>query len=173
MHPSRAGYRTRHPGHYLIMVLSALAGIIVVGICSTFSRPDEHAPPARGNVVRNEQTPEEFALGMVVVVLFFGTISATGMALYHYFGDTEGYTVMRSLAGYTLRPLLLVAGGVLAGVHGTNVYSGRGQVIDWLMLAIGFGLLATSVWVLYRDVVNREFYPWFSISRKDRSSKNR
>jgi len=175
MHPYRAGYRTPHPRQNLILVLSALTGFIVAGIYlwCTFSIPDEHAPPARGNVVRHERTPEEYASSVVTCVLFFGTIYATGMALYRYFGDTDGYTVVSANGGQHMPLLFLMAGGALAGVHGTKVYWGRGRAFDWLMLAIGLGLLAISVWGLYRaTVVNREFYRWFYRSRKDRPSKN-
>ena len=82
-------------------------------------------------------------------VLFFGTVYATGIALYRYFGDTEGYTVVSANAGQHMPLLFLIAGGALAGVHGTKVYGGAVPVFDWLMLAIGLGLLVISVWGLY------------------------
>ncbi len=96
MHPFRAGYRTPHPRQKLILVLSALAVVIVAGLYmwAAMPRPDVPAPPARGNVVRHEMTPEELAFSLMVAVLFFGTTYATGMVLYLHFGDTEGYTVV-------------------------------------------------------------------------------
>jgi hypothetical protein len=175
MHPYWAGYRTPHSRQILILVLSALAGVIVSGIYmwGTILSDDGPAAPVRGNVVRHIQTPEESASILITCVLFFGTVYATGMALYRYFGDTEGYTVVSANAGQHMPLVFLVAGGALAGVHGTEVYEGRGRVFDWLMLAIGLGLLAISAWGLYRaTVVNRQFYRWFYGLRKDRPSKN-
>ena len=140
MHPYWAGYRSPrprrvlHPGEY-----SALAGVIVSGfyMWGTFVRGTKQAaPPAIGNVVRHIQTPEEFTSNLITCVLFFGTVYAMGMALYRYFGDTAGYTVVGANAGQHMPLLFLVAGGALAGLHGTNVYAGRGRVFDWLMLAI-------------------------------------
>ena len=163
------------PRQYFILALSALAGVIVSGfyMWGTFVGHDEPAPPAIGNVVRHIQTPEEYASNLITCVLFFGTVYAMGMALYRHFGDTAGYTVVSANAGQHMPLLFLVAGGALAGLHGTNVYAGRGRVFDWLMLAISLGLLVISVWGLYRaTVVNRQFYRWFYGSRKDRRSKN-
>ena len=175
MHPFRAGYRTPQPRQKLILVLSALAGVIVAGLYmwAAMPTPDVPAPRARGHVVRHEKTPQEYAFSVMVVVLFFGTTYATGMALYRHFGDTEGYTVVSANAGQHMPLLFLLAAGALAGMHGSNVYGRHGRVIDWLLLAIGIGLLAIAVWGLYRaTVVHREFYRWFYGSRKDRPPKN-
>jgi len=173
MHPYSAGYRSPQPRQYLILVLSALAGVIVSGTYMWATIPGTDAPafPPGGNVVHPALPPEVSVSILIACVLFFGTIYATGMALYRYFRDTEGYTVVSANAGQHMPLLFLVAGGALAGLYGSNVYGGHGRVVDWVMLAIGVGLLVICVVGLYRaTVVHREFYRWFYGSRKDRPS---
>ena len=175
MHPYWAGHRKATPRQYMILVLSALAGFTVAGIYMWFtvSRPDEPASLARGNAVRPVEIPGFNPSNLVSCILFFATIYATGMALYRYFGDTEGYTVVKANAGQHLPVLLLVAGGAVVFVHGEKVYSGIRRGVDIFMLAIGVVLLAMSFWGLFRaTVVNREFYRWFYGSSKDRSPPN-
>jgi hypothetical protein len=111
--------------------------------------------------------------GLVVSAsLFFGTVYATGMALYRYFGDTEGYIVVSANAGQHVPLLFLAAGGVLAGLHGTKIHGGSGRGVDWRVLSIGLGLLAISVCGLYRGiVVHRRFYQRFYRLRQDRPSE--
>jgi hypothetical protein len=168
MHPYWAGYRSPRSRQIGILVLSALAGVIVSGAYMWVAIPrHEPAPRVRGNVVRPVLSPEENASILVTALLFFGTIYATGMALYRYFGDTEGYTVVSATAGQHLPLVFLVAGGALVGVHSARAFGGHGRVSDWLMLPFGLGLLAISAWGLYRAlVVHRTFYRWFYGSRK-------
>jgi hypothetical protein len=165
MHPYSAGYRTPSPRQNLILVLSALAGVIVAGIYFAAARPDSEVRPvpAQG-VVRQPQprSPELSTFLIVCCVLFFAATYGTGMALYRYFGDAEGYLVVSATAGQHMPLLLLLAGGTLAGLHGMKVDGGSGRVVDWLMLAIGLALLALAFWGLYRAfVVHRKFYRWF------------
>jgi hypothetical protein len=166
-----AGSRTPSPRQHLILVLSALAGILVSGIYfwATLPWTNEPAVPANGGVVRRAQTPEEFAAIAVCCVLFFGATYGTGMALYRYFGDAEGYLVVSANAGQHIPLLLLLAGACLAGLHGPKVLNGGGRVVDWLMSATALGLLALSAWGLYRALfVHRRFYRSFYGSRQGR-----
>ena len=171
MHPYWAGYRTPSPRQHLILVLSVLAGILVSGFYfwATLPRINVPALPANGGVVRRAQTPEEFAATGVCCVLFFGTTYATGMALYRFFGDAEGYLVVSANAGQHMPLLLLLAGACLAGLHGPKVLGGSGRVVDWLMCATSVALLALSAWGLFRAIfVHRKFYRWFYGSRQGR-----
>jgi hypothetical protein len=171
MHPYSAGYRTPSPRQNLILVLSALAGIIVSGIYfwAALPGPDVPAVPANGVVVRRLPGPELYAFLIVCCVLFFGTTYVTGMALYRFFGDAEGYLVVSANAGQHMPLLLLMAGGFLTAWHGPKVLGGSGRVLDWLMLATGLALLALSAWGLYRAIfVHRKFYQWFYSLRQGR-----
>jgi hypothetical protein len=165
MDPFRAGYRKPSRRQHLILVLSALAGVIVSGIYFWAAMPGTDVPPVPARGVAHQPAPprpEEGTFLMVCCVLFFAAIYATGMALYRYFGDAQGYLVVSANAGQHMPLLLLAAGGCLVGLHGTNVIGGSSRVVDWLMLAIGLALLALSAWGLYRAmVVHRRFYRWF------------
>jgi hypothetical protein len=165
MHPFSAGYRTPSPRQNLILLLSALAGVIVSGIYFAAALPGPDVPPVPAQGLVGQPTapsPEVLAFLMVCSMLFFAGTYATGMALYRYFGDAEGYLVVSATAGQHMPLLLLLAGGGLAGLHGMKVVGGSGRVVDWLMLAIGLALLAASAWGLYRAIfVHRKFYRWF------------
>jgi hypothetical protein len=127
------------------------------------------ALPADRGVVRHAQTPEEFAAIGVFCVLFFGTTYATGMALYRFFGDAQGYLVVSANAGQHMPLLFLLAGVCLAGLHGSKVLGGNSRVVDWLMFAFGLALLALSAWGLFRAIlVHRRFYQWFYGLRQGR-----
>jgi hypothetical protein len=170
MHPYWAGYRKPGSRQIPILFVSVLAGFVVAGTYLWCASPrlDQQAPAARrdiGPVVRHPPD-ERFWVVAVACVLFYGTIYAMGMALYGYFGDTGGYTVVSANAGQHMPLLFLLAGAGLAGVHGERVHSGRGRVVDCLMLGIGLGLLAIAFWGLYRAiVVNRDFYRRFYRSK--------
>jgi hypothetical protein len=170
-HPFWAGYRKPSRRQNLILVLSALAGCTVAGIYlwAVLLRPEVPALPAQGEVVHSSPDPEVITGVVVCSLLFFGTTYATGMALYRYFGDAEGYLVVSANAGQHMPLVFLMAGGALAGPHGMKIHGGSGRGVDWLMLAIGLGLLAISVCGLYRAiVVHRKFYQWFYGLRQDR-----
>jgi hypothetical protein len=169
MHPFWAGYRTPNARQKLIVLLSALAGFVVSGIYFAVAFPGPDVPPAPVQGVVRQRTPtspEEFIFLSVCCVLFFAATYGTGMVLYRYFADTQGYTVVRANAGQHMPLLLLMAGVALACVHGTKAYWGRAGVTDWVMLAVGLALLGISLWGLYRAiVVNRDFYRRFYKSR--------
>jgi hypothetical protein len=170
VHPYRAGYRKPSWRQRIILVLSVLAGFTVWGVYSYLSTPpwpnNVPAKPANRDFFSDED-----ATRLIGIVLFFGTIYATGMGLYRYLGDPEGGQVVSANAGQHMPLLLLLAGGLLSFRHGESVLARSGRVVDWLFLAIGLALLALSAWGLYRaTVVHRTFYQWFYGLRKDRPS---
>jgi hypothetical protein len=119
---------------------------------------------ANRNTVSDEQITA--AIGCV---LFFGTIYATGTALYRLVSDREGSEVVSANAGQHVPLLLLLTGGLLSYRHGVKVFAESGQVVDWVQFSVGVILLALSAWGLYRaTVVNRSFYDWFYGLRKHR-----
>jgi hypothetical protein len=170
MHPFRAGYRTPAPRQNLILVLSVLAGFTVCGVYIYLSMPPwPNNVPARP--ASRDFFSDENATLLIGIVLFFGTIYATGMGLYRYVGDPEGGRVVSANAGQHMPLLFLLAGGLLSFRHGEKVLARSGRDVDWLLLAIGLALLALSAWGLYRaTVVHRTFYQWFYGLRKDRPS---
>jgi hypothetical protein len=169
MHPFWAGYRTPNARQKLIVLLSALAGFVVSGIYFAVALPRPDVPPAPvPGVVRQpmSSSPEGFIFLSICCVLFFAATYGTGMLLYRYFADTQGYTVVSANAGQHMPLLLLMAGVALASEHGTKAYWGSAKVTDWVMLAVGIALLGISLWGLYRaTVVNRDFYRRFYKSK--------
>jgi hypothetical protein len=91
MHPYSAGYRTPSRRQILILVLSALAGVIVAGIYFAAAFPSRHVPPVPAQQFvrqRPSLSPEDSTVMVVCSVLFFAATHATGMALYRFFGSS-------------------------------------------------------------------------------------
>src|SRR5262245_8275425 len=109
MHPYSAGYRTPSLRQNLILVLSALAGVIVSGIYIWATLPVTDVPPCPARGVVHQQPPLRTDV-LIFVTLFFVATYATGRALYRFFGDAEGDLVVSATAGQHLPLLLLVAG---------------------------------------------------------------
>jgi hypothetical protein len=152
----------------MILWLSALAGLTVSGIYfwAAMPQPNVAAVPAGERMAPPAPSANESAFIMTCCVLFFATIYGTGMALYRFFGDAQGYMVVSATAGQHMPLLLLIAGGFLTGSHGVKVVGGSGRIVDWVMLVTGLALLIMCIWGFYRALfVHRKFYQWFYGSR--------